>query len=161
MRLLFDEWTNFDRNGRTFAAKLVADEAHGAPWDEDCGHGPVSEWTTRDKAPGELVLCEDGRSKRYYDFATAVRKAKTEGWNSTPYYPPGVETRGQRAAKAALSDFNYLRDWCLDRWCYVGVVVAPVCDCCGEVKEDDAESLWGIESNADNYLSEVAIDLAD
>lgn len=159
---LSESWTTFEHNGRTYAAKLERDNDHGAPWDEECGHGDVSDWTGRAKAPGELVLNEDRRgAKRYYDFSGAVARAKAEGWNAAPYYPPGEETRGQRAAKAARADYERLRAWCNDDWCYVGVIVAPVCECCGEVKDDMAESLWGIESDAGEYLADVAFELAE
>lgn len=153
-------WTRFELNGATYAAKLERDDDHGAPWDEECGHGNVSDWTTRDKAPGEMILTEDRRAKRFYDFQGAVKLAKRDGWNAKPYVVPG-ETKGQRARKAALADFDRLRAWCNDDWCYVGVIVAPVCPCCDEVKEDDAQSLWGIESDAGEYLFEVAQELAE
>ena len=63
------------RGGRTFKIIIERDEWYGAPWEECDGHGPVSEWTTRDKAPGERVLYADRRSKQFYDFATAVEWA--------------------------------------------------------------------------------------
>jgi len=62
--------------------------------------------------------------------------------------------------RAALADFDRLRRWCNDDWSYVGVIVAPVCPCCDEAKWDDAQSLWGIESDAGEYLQEVARELA-
>jgi hypothetical protein len=153
-------WTRFELNGVTYAAKLERDEYHGAPWDEECGHGDVTGWERREKAPGEMVLCEDRHAKRFYDFAGAVKRAKAEGWNAAPFYPPGEETKGQRAHKAALADYNRLRAWCNDDWCYVGVIVAPICPCCDEVKDDEAQSLWAIESDAGEYLFEVAQELA-
>lgn len=155
-------WTRFELNGATYAAKLERDEHHGAPWGEEDGHGDVSGWSRSNKAPGEMILCEDrhGIDKRFYDFAGAVKRAKAEGWNADPLDVPG-ETKGQRAHKAAMADYNRLRAWCNDDWCYVGVIVAPVCPCCDEVKEDDAQSLWGIESDAGEYLFEVAQELAE
>ena len=87
----------------------------------ECGHGPVSEWTTRAKQLGERVLVEDRRgAKRYYDFAEAVRIAKRDGWDAPPL---GEGTKGQRAARAAEADFNRLRGWCNGDWEYVGIVV--------------------------------------
>ena len=157
---LCEDWTRFDLNGRTYAAKLERDDHHGAPWEEECGHGDVSEWTMRDKRPGEMILSEDRRSKRFYDFAGAVKLARRDGWSVEPCFPPGGETKGQRARKAALADFDRLRRWCDDDWCYVGVIVAPVYPCCDEVQEDETASLWGIESDAEDYLAEVAEDLA-
>lgn len=195
-------WTTFDRNGATYAAKIVPDEDHGAPWEEEYGHGPVSEWTTRDKLPGELVLNEDRRAKRFYDFQEACKIARAEGWGFMPWpvkitpdnparpdytacggwaeagphraYDPenfnkavaavyaahrATMTPRQYSAAAAMADYDHLRRWCNDQWHYVGVIVAPVCPCCEEVQEDRAASLWGIESDCGEYLSEVAIDL--
>lgn len=85
-----------DHDGFTFTLSLEHDSDHGAPWDEECGHGPVSDWTTRDKLPGELVLNDDGRSKRYYDFAEACRIARRDGWGYMPHridIAPDDETR--------------------------------------------------------------------
>lgn len=75
----------FTYEGQSFRVTVEHDADHDAPWDNEDGHGPVSEWTTRDKAPGELVLCEDGRSKRYYDFAEACRIARRDGWGFMPH----------------------------------------------------------------------------
>ena len=62
------------------------------------------------------------------------------------------------AARAARADFERLRDWCLDRWHWCGVVVVMLDD---EGDELDRASLWGIESDAGQYLDEVAAELAD
>jgi len=72
-------------------------------------------------------------------------------------------TAREYAAKAAMRDFEHLRDWCLDRWEWVGVIVERI-----ETDEDDEEietgesvSLWGIESSDESYLIETALELAD
>ena len=107
-------------DGRRFAWWVEPDAGGGAPWDNEDGHGPVSEWTRRGKRPGEMVLVSDRHSRRFYDFAEAVRIARAEGWDAPPY---GEGTAGQRAHRAALADFRRLRDWCEGRWSYVGVCV--------------------------------------
>ncbi len=145
----------FTHEGLTFSIEIEADLYHGAPWEEEDGHGPVSGWTTRDKRPGEMVLNADRRSKRFYDFAAAVKQARAEGWNAKPYDVPG-ETKGQRAHKSAMADFERLRAWCNDQWQYVGVVVT-----CTDLPGEPSESLWGIESDAGEYLQDVARELAD
>lgn len=140
-----------------FVAEIERDDHSDAPWDRECGHGPVSEWTTRAKQPGERVLVGDRRgAKRYYDFSEAVRIAKRDGWDAPPC---GEGTKGQRAARAAEADFNRLRDWCEGDWEYVGVVVSVYRD--GEEIETHAASLWGIESDCTDYLREVAGELFD
>ena len=185
-----------------FRVTIHHDQDHGAPWDEHDGHGPVSDWTTRDKAPGELILSEDRRSKRYYDFAEACRVARRDDWGFMPHkltieadvedrapytacggwaiagpfraYDPENFNRAiaavyaqhkatfpsarAYAAAAAMADFNRLRDWCNDNWTWCGVVVEAL-DEDGEPTGVEA-SLWGIESDARDYLWEVAEDLA-
>jgi hypothetical protein len=140
----------------TMTARIEADDQNDPPWETECGHGSVSEWTTRAKQPGERVLVSDGRMHRLYDFAEAVRIAKRDRWDTEPFRQG---TKGQRAARAAEADFNRLRRWCEDDWCYVGVVISVSED--GKVIDRHAASLWGIESDADEYLLEVARDLAE
>mgnify|MGYP000299424944 CR=1 FL=1 len=127
-------------NGRTYKAQWFYDEGMGAPWEEHDGHGPVSDWTRRDKKPGELVLSEDRGMRRFYDFQQAIAQAKTEGWNTEPYNWP---TKGAQAQAAVLADFNHLRDWCLDRWHWCGIKVTLLDDDGNETDKD--ESLWGID----------------
>ncbi len=139
-------------------AELERDDGdQDAPWDRECGHGSVSQWTTRAKLPGERVLIEDWRgARRYYDFAEAVRIAKRDRWDAPPY---GEGTKGQRAARAAEADFKRLRGWCNRDWEYIGVVVSVYRD--GEEIDTHAASLWGIESDCRDYLQEVANELFD
>lgn len=135
----------------TYTARIVSDEDMGPPWEEHDGHGPVSEWTTRAKRPGERVLNQDGNSRRYYDFQEAVKIAKRDGWG------PGSPSA------AAERDFEALRAWCNDEWRWVGVVVSV--SYAGVMLSKHAASLWGIECNypgSDNsYLLEVANELLE
>jgi hypothetical protein len=158
MTTLYDGDT-FEHAGNLFRVTFPRDEDHGTPWDEEDGHGPVTGWESRDKRPGEMILSEDhrGRAKRFYDFAEAVRIAKAEGWDAPPYK---TGTAGERAHRAALADFDRLRRWCSDDWCYVGCVVTLVDDDEEDMPEFSA-SFWGIESDAGDYLREVAEELAD
>jgi hypothetical protein len=64
---------NITISGLTFSVSVEPDDLHGAPWEVDCGHGPVSDWTTRGKLPGERVLWSDRGCYRYYDVAEATR----------------------------------------------------------------------------------------
>ena len=138
----------------TVTARIVADDSAAVPWLEHDGHGPVSEWTTQAKHPGERVLVEDGRSFRYYDWREAVQIARRDGWDAPPY---GEGTAGQRAARAVQADFDRLRRFCADQWGWVGLVLS-VSD--GETTVEHAASCWMIESDADaEHFSEVASDL--
>jgi hypothetical protein len=150
----------FQHERLTFTFRIERDEDTGAPWDEHDGHGPVSDWQSSYngqpvmKRPGQMVLIHDRGSYRLYDFAAAVAMAKRDGWNAKPYDVPG-ETRGQRAHKAAMADFRRLAEWCNDQWEWVGVIVT-----CADLPGAPSESIWGIESDAGEYLEEVARELA-
>lgn len=140
--------TTRTHKGHTITVSWHYDQDCGEPWKEHDGHGEVSEWTTRDKQPGELVLCSDGRSKRFYNFAAAVRTAKRDGWDAKPYNT-GHETKGQQAAKAVMADYEYLRAWYNDEWHWSGYTV--------EIEGFDySESLWGIDSPSQKQFEEEA-----
>lgn len=195
------ESISYEDGNRTITATIHSDDDTTPPWDREDGHGEVSEWTGRDKLPGELVLCDERGRKRFYDYAAAVKTARAEGWGP-PTYRDDVEHganglvrvtsqwfvgkdlhtaqsqwtgdingayKNNRAAMrasypsarayhaaAAYADYERLRKWCDDQWCYVGVVVTVT-------DEDDAElaneSLWGIESDCHDYLTETAREL--
>ena len=153
---LYDGAT-FTHRGHTFRVRFPHDADHGAPWEECDGHGPVSDWTRRDKRPGERILIEDHGSRRYYDVAEALQIARRDGWNTLSIpAPAGGETPRQQAARAVEADYAFLRGWCRDDWQYVGVVV-----CLEDDDDTQQASLWGIESDADDYLTETAYELAD
>ena len=140
-----------------FRVEWFFDADTDAPWDREDGHGPVSDWTTRAKRPGEMILTRDRGSHRFYDFAEAVKIAKRDGWNTEPYQWP---SKGARAHAAALADFNYLRRWCADYWHYCGIVVTLL-DADGDPDSVDA-SLWGIEDGlpgSSQYHEDVIQDL--
>lgn len=144
----------------TFSVKTQADDAgFGAPWENQDGHGPVSEWTTRGKRAGEWTLVQDRSSRRFYDFAEACKIALRDGWDHLESKPEGEETPAQRASRAAKASFEYLKGWIEGDWWYVGVIVTLL-DADGEETEY-SESLWGIESSSDDYILKVANDLSD
>lgn len=125
--------------GITAKVETERDENMGPPWEEHDEHGPVSDWTTRDKRAGERVLCTDGRSHRYYDFAKAVKIAKRDGWDAPPYK---TGTKGQQAARAAEADFEWLRAWCDYEWQWIGVIVTLTDESGAKIASD---SVWGIK----------------
>lgn len=138
----------------SFRVEWFYDSYSDAPWDEECGHGEVSDWTTRDKRPGEMILSSDRRMKRFYDFAGAVKTARAEGWNTAPFEWPSA---GAKAHAAAMADFDYLRRWCNDDWHYCGIVVTLL-NADGEPDSVDA-SLWRIESDSPECHEEVVNEL--
>lgn len=140
-------------DGFTITARIEQDDDSTPPWDREDGHGEVFEWTNRDKKAGELVLNSDRGSRRYYDYAGAVKIALRDGWGIAN--PPEGATRRQIAALAAREDFERLRRWCNDDWSYVGVVVTVS----ARGVDLGTASFWGIESDAGDYLLEVANEL--
>lgn len=150
----------FEYNGNRFHLALPFDDVQDAPWEREDRHGPVTEAPRRanqhgytSKAPGQRYLGEHW----LYDFAEAVRIAKRDGWRA-----PGDEAHiagdsakaGWLAHRAAEADFKRLSDWCNGRWRYVACVVTLLDD--DGDPTDEAASLWGIESDAGDYLEEVA-----
>lgn len=153
-------------DGLTFSVELEHDHSHGAPWEEECGHGPVSAWTRRDKRPGERVLHSDGLSRIYYDVAGATRIARRDGWGISPDRLDAWRervgqklTRGQIVAAAVESDFQRLRAWCNNEWSYVVVTVTLL--------DTDGDETWmyecigGVESDADEHIGDIAQGLAE
>lgn len=143
-------------DGFDLSIRLLPDDGMGPPWEAHDGHGPVTDWTDRDKLPGELILSTDGRYRRYYDIAAATRTARADGWGCERGQLEG-ESAGAYAYRAARADFDRLKAWCDDQWGWIGVVVV--------VKRQGVElgraGLWGIEDDAGGYLVEVANNLID
>jgi hypothetical protein len=140
---------DFEYEGLQFKANLYYDDSGIIPFKEfDC-YGVVSDWTSRDKAPGERELYSDRGDKRFFDHAATVALFKS--WGAT----------GEDADKQAKQAFDRLRGWYNDNWFYCGISII-LCDDSGD--EIDGEgyqfALWGIESDADGYHREVARELA-
>lgn len=144
--------------GMNFKVTLIHDDDMAPPWDECEGHGPVSNWERRSKGAHEMILCEDGGCKRFYDFQESVKIAKREGWNTAPYT---WKTKGEQANAAALADFEYLRRWCSGQWEYVILGVSLLDE--GDLEMGETEYLGGVEYDPDDtsYVSEMAEELAE
>lgn len=171
MKNVYYDGDTFERGGILFRVNIEDDDTCSPPWEMSDGHGPVSDWTTRDKRPGEWVLNSDRGSKRYYDAAEANRIAKRDQWGIGPEAEAQLArklgrapTAGETRAAAVLSDYEFLRRWCNDQWSYVGVIVTPIPrdeENPQDVPTEYASALWGIESDAYEYIAEVAHELAD
>ena len=193
-----------DKQGFSFTVRIEHDSDYGTPWENEDGHGPVSDWRRksynghRHKAPGELFLCDDNPSglrgnsqARFYDFQAACQIARRDGWGFMPrrittrkawgkhkaqagpfvsrwhsdinaaireiYAQHRVTFPSARAyaAAAAMSDYNRLRQWCDSGWHYVGIIVTA--HRAGIAL--GSASLWGIESDCEDYIDEVTRDL--
>lgn len=155
------EGDTFIHGGRQFRVQTPYDDIGETPWERNDGTGIVSEWTRRDKKPGERVLSTDHGMNRYYDFARTMEKARKEGWGLRDQDKAALAlklgrepTKGDIIAEAVERDFAWLRRWCKDEWSYIGVVVE-------HMESGRSESLWGIESDSDGYIEEIARNLAD
>lgn len=172
MKTRYDDGDTLERNGVLLRVNIEHDDSHGTPWDECDGHGPVSDWTTRDKRAGERVLCSDRGLRRYYDAREANAIAKRDGWGLCDEARAALArklgrepTPGEIRAESVERDFDYLRRYCAGHWSYVGVIVTA----CGMADDETDEAaptdyacaLWGIESDARDYIAETVDDLAD
>ena len=158
--ILFDGDT-FTHNGREYRFSTSWDDAMSEPWKEHDGHGVVSDWTTRDKLPGERVLNTDRSSKRYYDIAETIRLAKRDGWGLGPDDESKLAqafgrapTKGEIIAQAVENDFDYLRRWCNDQWNWIVIKVE-------HEESGEVEYLGGIESDDYDGMEMAAHELAD
>jgi len=147
--------------GNTFKVEYFYDDMNETPWGWSDGHGEVSGWTSQDKKPGEVILCADGRSKRFYDMQGAIKTARVEGWSCEGVLP--TDTKGQKAVKAAQNDFEYLKAWCSNDWwycCLHVVMVGPE----GVEIDDYDDYLSGIEDGyyrgMNDYSLEAAAEMA-
>lgn len=163
------ETFKFQHAGRTFLASLYHDDDSTPPWDREDGHGPVSDWRSKDsKAPGEVIINDDRGRARFYDVQAAQRIALRDGWGAPEAWRIAFAEKHGRAptarevaAESVRMDCQRLRDWCRDEWHYCGVAV-QLCDDEGEATGDEfMHALWGIESDAGDYLREVAAELAE
>jgi len=133
----------------TYKVEILPEEYGELPWEWCDSHGIVSEWVRRDKRPGELILCADRNSKRFYDFAGTMKRARAERWG----YPPYTGTNGDKARRAVMADYENLRAFCAGDWNYVCVMVT--CEQTG-----DSASLGMIESNSSaDFFEEIEANL--
>jgi len=154
----------FEREGYRFRFSLEDDGSMGWPWNEHDGHGSVR--TVRyqpcgqiTKSPGERVLWENGSRHHVflYDWKGAIALAKKDGWGASVESTAGL-TPGRIAELAVQADFNRMRGYINEDWRWIGVVVELL----GEEDEVvDTTSLWGIESDSNDYHQTVAFELAD
>ena len=153
--------------GITVRLEYFHDYDAGMPWENADGHGPVRKsnhrhgvnWSTNgDKQPGERPLnCPDRNEYQfYYDWQSAMKIAKRDGWNAAPYDAPN------KALRAVQADLDFLRSFLNEEWGYVGIV-CTVLDAEGE-ETTDADSCWGFETFKDYHLTagkELAESLAE
>ena len=148
-----------EHNGHKIILEWFADYDHGAPWEEEDGHGKVRETRTpQEKAPGEWVMHDNRGNYWLYDFQGAVKTAKADGWGIGEDEEAKLAkalkrqpTANECAVRAVELDFAHLRGWLRDEWFWVGYVIK-----CGEYED----SCWGFESDYRKEQEEEAIGYA-
>lgn len=152
--------------GYTVRIELIHDDGHGAPWDEEDGHGEVQFFDRASRVPrGWTVMPAPTRRGEWaYNTADAIVKAAREGWGVAPHIAARIPlkpgrtkpTRAQITYAAVKEDRRRLSAYLRDEWAYYGIELTLIDP---QGKEDAQESLWGIESDAGLYWHEVAADL--
>lgn len=157
------------KDGRTFRFDVQQepdlDRPH--PWNAEEGHGPVSEWSSRKKKPGEWVLEVDGCQRRFYDAQEATKIAKRDGWGIGPTEIHAFVTEHEREPTrkeiigiAVKKDFEHLKAFCDNEWTYMGVIVTLLDG------EDDTPTkvsamAWGLETCVEDVVEDTAQELAE
>ena len=154
--------------GRALTIEYHYDHDTGEPWKEHDGCGVVTEWMRKDhKRPEYRIISTDGESVRFYDVELSMQRARKQEWGC------GIDafmrltgehrrtpTNRMCVADAVERDFQYLKDWCENKWwwCWINVV---------DVETGENESLGGIEYHDFNtpeytaYILEVIVDLCE
>ena len=154
--------------GITFKVHTERDDDHDAPWEDGDGRGIVTDWlgsyglrevvaNDYDGHTLRLLGREEYGRARYFDMTATRSKALDEGWGLSDEdrakLPDGY-TDEQLLDAIVEKEYEHCEGWACDDWQYIGVIVSLP----GTGIE---ASLWGIESNAGEYLTEVARELAD
>lgn len=107
-------------DGRIFRISIIADDTAGTPWENEDGHGPVSDFTQRPKRPGELyvsgIFQRNRPWARFYDFQEACKIARRDGWGVSPH-SEHVETGANGLRRVHAHHFEgrelrlFVSDW--------------------------------------------------
>jgi len=149
-------------DGYTVHIHVHHDEDMGEPWKEHDGHGIVSEWIVRGKSPGELVLCSDRNSRRYYDYKATLEIAKKDGWGLCEKSKAALAAKLGRKPTAkeirhasVMEDYEHLRAWCNDEWSWTGYTTTIETPDGATIEGD---SCWGFDG--EDYMIEEATSAA-
>ena len=149
---------DFLQNGKTFLCIIRQDDTYGTPWENADCYRIVSDWEYRNKRPAERILYKDGPYSRFYDVAESTKKALHERWGVRESSSENMTNR-QIAARAVSADFERLRAWCTGQWGYVCLEVFPLTED-GDELRSKAQYIGGVESDDEDYILELAKELA-
>ena len=136
------DYIDAEVDGFDIRARIEIDTDVQSPWEDEDGHGPVSEWVARKKRPYERLLIKDGNSARYYDYADAIRIAKKENWDAPPY---GEGTKAEQARRAVDRDFEVTKAWFNNEWHWCSVILSISKN--GLLLSNHAASMGGVAMN--------------
>ena len=158
---IYHQETYTHKNGKSYHVCWYHDYDMGAPQTEGDGYGVTErmDWNPTNEEQLEQHLCdyepeleEETRlrmmrrlcrsSGLYYDVLSSLHLARTE-WGVAP----------ERCMEVVEKDFEFLKGWYDNDWCWVTVSVAPL-DEDGKPMDDYREYCGGYEStivHADGY----------
>lgn len=155
--------------GYSLRVKIENDDYCDPPWERDSGHGEVRHeyryYGTPKLARGETILYSERGDHWIYNQGAAFVTAWRDGWGlSTDSLAKLTHNLGKKPtssqirAEAVRQDMAFLRGYLSNDWNYVGVCVTL-----HDAGDDEiaSYSIWNIESNAGDYLLEVAAECAD
>lgn len=156
---------DFDHEGLSFRCIVSHDEHMGMPWDEHDGHGSVRHeykyYGRPEKRAGEVIIYSERGDWWIYDYVGAVKKARAEKWGFNGM-DRATMSPGQIAARAALLDMEYCREWLQGSRYWACIEVYRI-NADGE-QVGQSDFLGGIDSGYsredDDYLRECAAEVA-
>lgn len=142
--------------GKEYYFSVGFDQYQPKPWEEFDGHGIVSDWTSRDKEAGEMVLASDRGKKLFYHFQDTTKRAKREGWGIVN--PDENLTPKQIVRASVTRDYEHLRKFCDGQWYFALLTVE-------DPRTGETEHLGGIEydpccSKSNAHIVDTALELA-
>lgn len=98
----------YETPNHTIKVEWLEEYDNTPPWEFCDSLGEVSDWQyNHTKGSGEMILCKDRGSARYYDFAQAVANLRSQGLS------------GEDAHNGAMAEYNRFKAWCNDEWYYL------------------------------------------
>lgn len=155
----------FTHKGVDFRVYIEDDDSKDPPWkDSDC-HGVILEAMRGAPINKQRLLRRNRGLHTIYDWEASMKVAERDNWGLGDEEMEKLRkelnrkpSKKQVLARAVERDFKYLRDWCQGYWKYIGVCVTQIGD--DEDKRYE-HALWRIESNAKDYIEEVAHEHAE